>query len=177
LAASVRFRGTEPAYATDEGVSATEAKSRLIRFPSNARSTRELRAILGLEKAPSCSSRPDERAPAPGARHPRLGDHKYGTAAGVSRVDPDSQLLDETQQRVSARRLRRPTAPHSLCRNLAGHHFFAKGNELVLANSAELHSNVQSGDRYQVGRLRVAVRDEGSPAFLKRCENREQLFF
>jgi hypothetical protein len=70
---------------------------------------------------------------------------------------------------VSARRKRR-------CK-LAWLHRFAERNELVLANSIELHPNVQSGDRDQMGRLRVTIRNEGSPAFLKHCENREQLFF
>jgi len=54
---------------------------------------------------------------------------------------------------------------------------FAKGDELVLANLAERHSNIQSGDRDQMGRIWVTVSDEGSPAFLKRFENREQLLF
>jgi len=76
-----------------------------------------------------------------------------------------SQLLDETQQRVSRRR-RRPAVAQSLCFKLTQKHRFAEGNELALANSAELHPNIQGGDRDQMGRLWAAVRDEGSPAFL-----------
>ena len=69
------------------------------------------------------------------------------------------------QQRLSARC--RPAAAQSLCFKITRNHRVAEGNELVLANSAELHSNIQSGDRDQMGRLRVAIRNEGSPAFLK----------
>jgi len=86
-----------------------------------------------------------------------------------------SKLCDETQQRVLARH--RPSAAQSLCFKPTRNHRFAEDNELVLANSAELHPNIQNGEGDQVGRLRVAVRIEGSPAFLKHCENRDQLFF
>lgn len=65
-------------------------------------------------------------------------------------------------------------AAQILCFKLTQNHCFAEGNELALANSSELHPNIQRGERDQMGCLRVAIRNEGNPAFLKYCENRDQ---
>ena len=100
---------------------------------------------------------------------------KYGGTTGITHGD--SKL---TKPRVPLR----GTGPAS-CNRSSGVRSrrccrlsrFAKGDELVLANLAELHPNIQSGDRDQMGRLWATVPDEGSPACLKRCKNREQLLF